>query len=100
MDSIPIFMPFEEYMSCVETTIGEQPCAIPMCEYEIKHKATPEWYSRPYEELQSMYTTALKKAEEAKEAFLQFEDYYSPDSRKQLNDLFTIFVSQRGMSMI
>lgn len=95
VDSIPIFMPFEEYMSCVETTIGEQ-LVNPNVEYEIKYKATPEWYSRSYEELQSMYTVALKKLEETKNTFLQFEDYYSPDGRKQLNDLFYNFCIAKG----
>lgn len=95
IDSIPIFMPFEEYMSCVETTIGEQ-LVNPNVEYEIKYKATPEWYSRSYEELQSMYTVALKKLEETKNTFLQFEDYYSPDGRKQLNDLFYNFCIAKG----
>ncbi len=92
IDSIPIFLPFEEYISWIETTIGEQ-LTNPKTETlsEISYMPTPEWYFRPYDELKSMYTIALAKVEQTRKAFLQFEDYYSPDGRNQLNDLFYNF---------
>lgn len=94
-DEIPFFISFENYIGWIECLIGEQlsekdksVASQPTRRFPITVNTYSELYKLSYSELKDLGEKTDNEASDARNALLNFDDYYAPNGRDTLSALY------------